>query len=107
MSLVQKSFKELTAMLEEVATRFFMAKTLQKRQREGESVAEHSPAYEIYLMKVEEAYQKLDEREKNLINNEFFFQNYHNWWIGLYSKTSFYRYKKQAMLHFLEVFYHV
>ena len=106
MTLLEKSFKELTAMIEEIAMRFFVAKKMRYHQQEGEVLNEHSSTYESYLYKVEEAYQSLNEREKNLINNEFFFQNYHDWWVGLYSKTSFYRYKKQAMLTFLEAFYH-
>lgn len=109
MSLVKKSFKELTSMTEEVAERFFAAKRMHYSQ-DLELLAEDELAItspsDFYLQKVEEAYECLDEREQNLINNEFFFQNYHYWWIGLYSKTSFYRFKRRAMLKFLEAFYH-
>ena len=108
MSLMQKSFKELTIMTEEVAERFFAAKRMSLSSDLDflrESEREKLP-YDFYLKKVEDAYETLNEREKNLINNEFFFQNYHYWWVGLYSKTSFYRFKRRAMLKFLEAFYH-
>ena len=106
MSLMKKSFKELSEMVEEIADRFFTAKQAYYISQQGELLAESDSPCLFYIHKVEEAYQALDERERNLINNEFFFQNYHDWWIGLYSKTSFYRFKRNAMLKFLEVFYH-
>ena len=106
MSLYEKSFKQLNEMIEEVAYRFFVAKRLINMKQRGEVLAEDNPPYQVYLLRVEKAYRSLDERERNLINNEFFFQNYQNWWIGIYSKTSFYRFKKRAMLRFLEAFYH-
>lgn len=107
MSLHEKSFKQLNEMIEEVAYRFFVARKLNAIKQNGEMLAEDRPPYQVYLLRVERAYRSLDERERNLINNEFFFQNYQNWWIGLYSRTSFYRFKKKTMLHFLEAFYHV
>ena len=106
MSLCEKSFKQLNDMIEEVAYRFFIAKRLITMRQRGEILEEDNPPYQVYLLRVEKAYRSLDERERNLINNEFFFQNYQNWWIGIYSKTSFYRFKKRAMLRFLEAFYH-
>ena len=106
MSLCEKSFKQLNEMIEEVAYRFFIAKRLVSMRQRGEILEEDNPPYQVYLLRVEKAYRSLDERERNLINNEFFFQNYQNWWIGIYSKTSFYRFKKRAMLRFLEAFYH-
>lgn len=109
MSLTQKSFKELSEMLEVIAHRFFAAKKMHliaQQDTINENDFDVSLPYDAYLLKVEEAYQSLDEREKNLINNEFFFQNYRYWWTSLYSKTSFYRFKRRAMLRFLEVFYY-
>lgn len=106
MSLSKKSFKELSEMVEEVAERFFAAKKMCYISKRGELIAESDTPCLLYLSKVEGAYHTLDERERNLINNEFFYQNYHDWWIGLYSKTSFYRFKRKAMLKFLEAFYY-
>lgn len=109
MSLTQKSFKELSEMTEVIAQRFFAAKKMHIAKKEdliSECDFDSSLPYDAYLLKVEEAYQSLNEREQNLINNEFFFQNYRYWWVSLYSKASFYRFKKRAMLRFLEAFYH-
>ena len=67
---------------------------------------------EIEILKWKSA-EKLDilkrniiaDLEQNLINNEFFYQSYHQWWTTLYSKATFYRYKKEAMQKFLGAFY--
>ena len=100
MTLQAKNFKELNEKLEKIAAHFFMARQMR------EAHLEERVPYELYLQKVEAAYLSLDEKERNLINNEFFYQNYHYWWIGLYSKTNFYRLKRRAMVKFLEAFYH-
>ena len=105
MSLVKKSFKELNEMTEEVAFRFFAAKKMTIMSKQGEMLAESDLPCLLYMQKVETAYCALDEREKNLINNEFFYQSYQEWWKPLYSKASFYRYKKEAMEKFLGAFY--
>ena len=106
MTLLEKSFKELEEMTEEVAYRFFVAKKVMHAIESHEIVEENNVPYETYLNRVEHAYQSLDDKGRNLINNEFFFQNYQNWWVGLYSKTNFYRLKKRTMLQFLEGIYH-
>ena len=106
MSLMEKSFRELNDLVEKVADKYFEAKHMTLLKMRGELIAEVDAPYDVYLYKVERAYATLDPREKNLINNEFFFQNYRDWWVGLYSKASFYRFKKQAMSKFLEAFRH-
>ena len=106
MSLMEKSCKELNDLVEKVADKYFEAKHMTLLKMRGELIAEIDAPYDVYLYKVERAYATLDPREKNLINNEFFFQNYRDWWVGLYSKASFYRFKKQAMSKFLEAFRH-
>lgn len=101
-------FKDLAQMTIEVAEKFFYAKKM-KAIYQGSYLAEFGFDEEIsidnYLAKVEKAYSVLNDLEKNLINNEFFYQSYNQWWKPLYSKASFYRYKKEAMQKFLEALY--
>lgn len=106
--LSEKSFKDLAEMTLVLAERFFMARRLSQLEEE-EYIAESDSYIEechFFLKKVSDAFNTLNESEKNLINNEFFFQNYHNWWETIYSKATFYRYKKSAMIKFLGAFYH-
>lgn len=88
-ALSKLTFKELNQLLIDIAERFFQS---------------HLDD-DLYFLRVQRAYDKLSNSDKNLINNEFFYQNYHLWWQGLYSKATFYRNKKEAMVSFLEAFY--
>ena len=96
-ALTKMDFKGLNQLVVEIAQKFFEA------QKYNNDLKEDS--FDDFLLKVEKAYNTLSESEKNLINNEFFYQSYNLWWQGLFSKATFYRYKKEAMMSFLEAFY--
>ena len=103
-----KTFKDLADMTISVADRFFIARKI-KAIQDGEYIAEFDMEdvndHQEYIDKVFKAFESLSEAERNLINNEFFYQSYHNWWESIYSKATFYRYKKKAMVKFLGAFY--
>ena len=106
--LLRKTFKDLSDMLVVVADRFFLARrihTLKNEDYFAENDYADDETYIQYIDKVSKAFSRLSAGERNLINNEFFFQSYHNWWEPIYSKATFYRYKKKAMMKFLEAFY--
>ena len=107
-SLGETTFKDLNQMTIDVAEKFFYAKKMcganNNHLLSEWSLKEQEP-FDIFLMKVQKAYESLDDLEKNLINNEFFHQNYNQWWKPLYSKATFYRYKKEAMQKFLGALY--
>ena len=100
------SFKDLEEKVSAIAEMFFMAKGF-SRSDNSERIAEDDFPNDDFLCKVQEAYSALNECDKNLINNEFFYQGYSQWWRTLYSKATFYRYKKEAMQKFLGAFYDV
>ena len=103
-----KTFKDLNQALLDIAEKFFMAKKIQGDDDVAiiaEIDFDEDCSLEGYVSKVQQAYESLSDSQKNLINNEFFYQNYHEWWKPIYSKSSFYRYKKQAMEKFLGAFY--
>ena len=107
--LSKKTFKDLNDMVIAIADRFFIARKM-KAIKEGDYLAEFDidgyECYTQYLDKVSSAFDSLSETERNLINNEFFYQGYHKWWESIYSKATFYRYKKAAMKKFLGAFYY-
>ena len=107
-SLRKTAFKDLDRMVNDVAERFFFAKKVHDAKNAnmiGENTFNDDCPYDHYLLKVQEAYDSLNDLEKNLINNEFFYQSYNQWWKPLYSKATFYRYKKEAMQKFLGALY--
>ena len=107
-ALENKTFKDLEEMVSAIAQKFFLAKSVVDGQIDfiAENDSDGDCSYDNYLLKVQEAYNTLNECDKNLINNEFFYQSYCQWWRALYSKATFYRYKKEAMQRFLGAFYH-
>ena len=102
-TLTNMTFKDLAQLVNAIAEKFFRT-----RQTNADYIRQN-PLSDIdenaYLLKVQKAYNSLSENEKNLINNEFFYQSYTWWWKALYSKATFYRYKREAMRKFLEAFY--
>lgn len=96
-ALTNLDFKDLNQLVLDIAQKFFKVRWNDKNLDEDDFVE--------FLTKVEKAYNALSDNEKNLINNEFFYQSYNLWWQGIYSKATFYRYKKGAMVSFLEAFY--
>ena len=57
-----------------------------------------------YMDRVNAAYSALNEIERSIINNDFFYQDYPNWWSIYYNKSTYYRYKNEAMRRFVEAF---
>ena len=106
--LNEKTFKDLNQMLLDISDKFFLAKKVKDNPDTlivSETSFDEDCSYEEFVSKVQRAYEALDDQSKNLINNEFFYQSYQEWWKPLYSKASFYRYKKEAMEKFLGAFY--
>ena len=107
-SLRKTAFRDLNQMTIDVADKFFFAKKMREANKDhllGENAFNEQDPFDFYLLKVQAAYDTLNDLEKNLINNEFFHQNYNLWWKPLYSKATFYRYKKEAMQKFLGAMY--
>ena len=107
-SLYNADFRDLNQMTIDVAERFFLAKHMHQEKEESnlnEKETGEQESLDNFLLKVQAAYDSLNDLEKNLINNEFFHQNYNHWWKPLYSKATFYRYKKEAMQKFLGAIY--
>ena len=93
----EEDFIKLKSSVEDIAGRYFECLKKLASSKPGKS---HS----LYVKRVKDAYSKLDTLEQNFINNEFFYQDYPDWWKKLYSKTTFYRIKRQSMKDFLEAF---
>ena len=51
------------------------------------------------------AYESLNSEERRIINNEFFYQKYKEWWKDSYTLNYYKKLKYRSMSHFLEVFY--
>ncbi len=59
----------------------------------------------VYMQHIHACYAKLDDSEKQFINNEFFYQDYPNWWKNKLTPSTYIRLKTKSIRHFLEVYY--
>ncbi|MFA5421820.1 MAG: hypothetical protein WC344_03375 [Bacilli bacterium] len=59
-------------------------------------------ANKLYVDKIEGAFGRLDTESRRIINNDFFFNNYKYWWLELYSSSTYYRLRRNAICQFLE-----
>lgn len=53
-----------------------------------------------FIQAVNNAFDRLDEEDRKIIENEFFFGAYQGWWKNYYSRAYFYTLKKKAALLF-------
>jgi len=72
------------------------------------SMVLHEPSYPIslheekhYMAMVELALKRLLEDERRIIRNDYFFDQTNNWWCTYYSRSLYYRIKKQALNQFI------
>ena len=57
-----------------------------------------------YLSLVESSYSRLSKLSQLIINNEFFYGDYPDWWRDSFSSPLFLKLKKEAMEQFWEEF---
>lgn len=103
-----KTFKDLDETMKDIAEKYFYAKKIEALKNSDYLAEEdfiEDLSFANYLSRVERAYLSLTESERNIINNEYFYQSYNQWWRAIYSKATFYRFKKMAMQRFLGAFY--
>ena len=105
--LEKMSLSELKKVMQTIADTFFASKKYQKQKPRLSdcAITEEESEREVFISKVETSYQKLDPLEQLFINNEFFYEAYPFWWMETFSKNTYYRCKKKAIVSFLRNFY--
>ena len=93
--------------LSQIAARYLLCKDWLKKKEGKISSGEKDTEvhYATYVGRVEESYAKLEDNQKLIVNNDFFYQNaYPYWWESYFAKSTYYRIKKAAMKVFLRKF---
>ncbi|MCQ2086942.1 MAG: hypothetical protein MJZ37_02570 [Bacilli bacterium] len=93
--------------ISQIAARYLLCQEwLRKKEgRVSSGEKDTESHYATYVARVENSYKELDENQKLIVNNDFFYQNsYPFWWETYFSKSSYYRIKKIAMSKFLRNF---
>lgn len=91
----------------QIAARYLLCKEWLKKKDGKVSSGEKDTEvhYATYVERVESSYKSLEDNQRLIINNDFFFQNaYRFWWETYFAKSSYYRIKKTAMKMFLRNF---
>lgn len=73
-------------------------------QREYLNMYADGCPYEKWMSEIlDAALEFLDEESQRIIINDFKIKSDHQWWLGYYSHTTYYRLKKKATCEFLSV----
>ena len=99
--------ESITKQIEAIAKNYFVATRNIRSHICGFSSCDEVglSAYQNYVERVNRAYDYLDEEEKSIVNNEFFFQDYPNWWCKIYKRSTFLNKRRNAVKKFLRYFY--
>ena len=93
--------------IKEIANKYFIAlKNISLSFISSGEKDLYSP-FQKYYDDVEKAYSYLSSAHKRLINKEFFYDDYPNWWTSIYSDSQFKKIKKEAIWTFLRYFYEI
>ena len=105
-SLERTSLKILTKKMEMIAKVYFISKTTGSDCFLNDIKHDQSTNRgEEFISRVEETYILLGPLEQLIINNDFFYEDYPDWWVELFSKTTYLMLKRKALIHFLKIFY--
>ena len=95
--------QELIDDIKKIAQMYFLAMNTNSNYEEKDRDEEYFKN-DDFIQKVRNAFDKLDALEQDLINNEFFYQEYPKWWKTHYSRSTYYRVRKSSMRHFKYAF---
>lgn len=93
--------------ISQISARYLLCKEWLKKKEGMVSSGEQDTEvhFATYVARVESSFEVLDDNQKRIINNDFFYQNsYPFWWESFYAQSSYYRLKKNAMVSFLRKF---
>ena len=107
MNFERINLKTLTKEMELIAKTFFEYRNdteeVSVLADSDQTNAKHSQ--NSFVKRVEEAFSGLNPTEQLFINNDFFYEDYPDWWVKIYTKTQYSQYMKRSIVHFLRLFY--
>ena len=102
---VEKDNSSLKEAIKKISDMYFIA-IHHKSDKTLKDSGSSKDEYKKFILRVRRAFARLDYFEKEVINNDFFYQAYSNWWKDRYTKSFYYRLRNRSMLHFMEEFNH-
>ena len=98
-----KYFKDMVRAITEIASSYFFSKQMVISKGDNVSSGEfdHFNPYYLYIDRVNQTFLRLDNLDKEILYNEFFYPNVDDWWIPYYERKQFIVLKSRAMKIFL------
>lgn len=97
----KKKFMNLAEKINNIVYLYFNSKQILNNVCQKNEQKEKLLDYEKIINKVNSSYDKLNNLDKMFINNDFFLQKYPYWWENQFSRATYYRLKRKAMINFL------
>ena len=98
-----KFYKDMIKTMAEISESYVISKKMILVK--GESIAsgefDHYNPYYLFIDRVNQTFLKLNNLDKEILYNEFFYPSTDEWWIPYYDKKSFIVMKSKAMKNFL------
>ncbi len=101
MKAKRKSSLKLVNTVKQIASAYMQCQL----RKDITTLQKEKATYILFIDKVQKAFGSLDNVEKYVLNNTFFANKDKFWWTSLYSKTTFYRIRLDAINNFLDSFY--
>ncbi len=102
--MIKKNHTQLINDVKEIATLYFYYQYKLRKKDGGGLASTNFEEYQATVDRIDLAFSFLEEDEKDIINNEFFYQSSPDWWELTYSKAEFNRKKDLAMTKFINYF---
>ena len=96
---------ENSKIIKEIVRGYFVSKKQCTIMSFSSGHIDYSNPYYIYYHSVEVAFMKLNEDEKLVINNDYFYNDYFGWWKYYYTERQYLQLKKKAEKNFLRNYY--
>jgi len=102
-----KSFEEMEKEMQSISYQYFAAKRDETKKKLCDNINSSFSFSSLYASRVHSAFFNLNDEEKMIINKDFFYEDYKDWWLLTYTKKMYLNKKKEAMRKFLTNFYEI
>ena len=90
-----------------IAKAYFVSKKQLELNSFSSGRVDYSNPYYKYCKDVEFAFSRLNEDEKLIINNDYFYNDYFGWWKVIFKEREYLVLKRKAERNFLKYFYEI
>ena len=91
--------------INEITYKYFVSRKQYNLMSFSSGEDDYFNPYYVYYRNVEIAFSKLNETEQLIINNDYFYNDYYDWWKLLFPKKKYQKMKREAVRKFVRLVY--